>query len=486
MDTRHRRALRVAGGLVSAALVAPAARAYDAAVDTSFAAQLYRVAEPFTGASLSRQRYTESLSLRAWDLTGQREPGAPTLTAVARLRLDADFGIDPAETSPDQPTRFVPGLSEERFDLMMAYIEGMGYAGGVLGFRLGRQYVIDPLGFWSFDGGMVRVTTTAHFLVEAYGGAEQRGDPTLLSTSRFEADGVWRGNRQGMDASLLPAYLSETRLAPAYGFTIATTGLDFLDARVTYRKVVDRDTVVISPFPDALGRYQTTSGDRVSTEKVGAALGATAKSVGSIRGDFVYDALARKPSEYDASIISSAIPSLDLSADVGYFLPTFDGDSIFNWFSHMGTTTLDGRARWQTTRRLSFTASGGLRRFETSESTTLFDVLGSVDGLYRSPKDMARLRAMDEHGERGHRRGADASFTRYFVDGAYEAGASLSLYDWSDALRPSNSTTSFTYVLMGGYRPFKRTRVGLEWEHTMSELVGQRLRVLCTLDLTVL
>jgi hypothetical protein len=152
----------------------------------------------------------------------------------------------------------------------------------------------------------------------------------------------------------------------------------------------------------------------------------------------------------------------------------------------MGTTTLDGRARWQTTRRLSFTASGGVRRFETGGTSPLFDVLGSVDGLYRSPTHVARLRAMDEHGDRGHRRGGDASFTRSFVDGAYEAGAILSLYDWTDALRPSNSTTSFTYVLMGGYRPFPRTRIGLEWEHTMSELVGQRLRVLCTLDLTVL
>jgi hypothetical protein len=486
VDLRRRRALHLAGSIASAALVAPSARAYDAAVDTSFAAQLYRVTGPFSGPSLGRQRYTEMLSLRVWDLQGAREPGAPTLTAVARLRLDTDFGIDPAEISSNQPTRFVPGLQDQAFDLMMAYVEGTGYAGGVLGFRLGRQYVIDPLGFWSFDGGTVRITTTAHFLVEAYGGAEQRGDPTMLATSRFEADGVWRGSRRGMDDSLLPAYLSETRLAPAYGFTAATAGLDFLDARVTYRKVVDRDTVVVSPFPDALGRYQTMSGDRVSTEKVGGALVATANGVGSVRGDIVYDALARKPSEYSASLESAAIPRLALSADLGYFLPTFDGDSIFNWFSHMGTTTLDGRVRWQTTRRLAFTASGGLRRFESSGTSPLFDLLGSVDGLYRSPTHVARLRAMDEHGDRGHRRGGDAAFTRFFVGGAYEAGAILSLYDWTDALRPSNSTTSFTYVLMGGYRPFPRTRIGLEWEHTMSELVGQRLRVLCTLDLTVL
>lgn len=473
-------------GVAGAALVATTASAYDAAVDTSFAAQLYQVTGPFNGPDIGRQRYTETLSLRVWDLQGAREPGAPTLTAVARLRLDADFGVNASELAPSNPAGFVPGLAQQQLDLMMAYVEGRGYAGGVLGFRLGRQYVIDPLGFWSFDGGTVSIDTQAHFKVEAYGGAEQRGDPTMLSTSRFEADGVWRGNRRGLDDALLPAYLSETRLAPAYGFSIATTGLDFLDARVTYRKVVDRDTVVVSPFPDSLGNYQHVSGDRVSTEKVGGSVIATAKGFGSVRGDMVYDALVRKPSAYSASIESSVIPALDLAADVGYFLPTFDGDSIFNWFEHMATTTLDGRVRWQTTRRLSFSATGGVRRFDTSGAPTMIDVLGSLDALYRGPSELARLRAMDEHGDRGMRRGGDASLTRFFVGDTYDAGASLSLYSWTDALRPSSATTSFTYVLKGGYRPFRRARVGLEWEHSMSELVGTRLRMLATLDLTVL
>jgi hypothetical protein len=308
----------------------------------------------------------------------------------------------------------------------------------------------------------------------------------MLSTSRFEGDGVWRGSRRGMDDALLPAYLSETRLAPAYGFSIASTDLGFLDTRLTYRKVINRDSVVVAPFPDALGRYETYGSDRVSSEKVGWAAVATAEGVGSLRGDVIYDALVRKPSEYSASIESSVIPSLDLSADVGYFLPTFDGDSIFNWFSHLATTTLDGRVRWQTTRRLSFSASGGVRRFDASGAATLFDALASVDALYRSPSQTAQLRAMDEQGERGRRRGADVSLKRFFVSGLYDAGASASLYEWTDALRPTTDTASFTYVLGGGFRPFKRTRVGLEWEHSMSELVGQRMRVLATLDLTVL
>src|SRR5204862_7688670 len=105
---------------------------------------------------------------------------------------------------------------------------------------------------------------------------------------------------------------------------------------------------------------------------------------------------------------------VDVGAGADYFLPTFDGDSIFNWFSHMGTTTLQGRARWEASRRLSIGATGGVRRFDAS-SGTLVDVLGSIDGLYRSPSQTASLRAMDEPGDRGRRRGVDVGTRRLFV-----------------------------------------------------------------------
>ena len=36
-------------------------------------------------------------------------------------------------------------------DLMYAYVEGRRFFKGVMGFKLGRQYIIDPLGWWSFE-----------------------------------------------------------------------------------------------------------------------------------------------------------------------------------------------------------------------------------------------------------------------------------------------------------------------------------------------
>jgi len=379
---------------------------------------------------------------------------------------------------------------------MMAYVEGRNFFDGLVGFRLGRQYVVDALGFWSFDGGLVRLTTPAYVAFEGYGGFEQRGGLPMLSTSRFEGDGVMRGSRKGFDPytgdryqlspNFWPAYLSETKLAPAYGFAVATAGVRFLDARLTYRKVVNRDTVVTSAFPDSSGNFVTGSGDRTSTERVGLAATATSEGLGAVRGDAVYDLLVEKPSEYSLSADLRAIPSIDLGVDGQYFLPTFDGDSIFNWFSHYGTTTFTGRVRWDATRRFSVGGSGGIRRFSADQGSPLVDALASLNGTYRAPDLLVTLRAMDEQGERGRRVGGDVTTRRTFLRNSYDAMAIVSVYDWSDALRPDRSATSFQYVLGGGYRPSVGTRVGLEWEHAASALIGERFRALATLDLTVL
>ncbi|HEX7670821.1 MAG TPA: hypothetical protein VF395_14600, partial [Polyangiaceae bacterium] len=390
------------------------AHAYEAAVNAAVDAQIYQVTSPYGAPVLGRRRFTETLGLRVVDIQGPHDVKGPDLSAVMRLRLDADLGQDDAERDASHPERFVPGLAQQPLDLMMAYVEGRNYFGGPVGFRLGRQYVVDALGWWSFDGGLVRVTTPAYAVFEAYGGFEQRGGLPMLSTSRFEGDGVFRGDRRGLETNLFPSYLSESKLAPAYGFAVATAGLPFLDARLTYRKVMNRDTVLVSPFPDTNGNFSTTGGDRVSSERVGLAATATANDLGTLQGNAVYDAFARVLNDYGMSADFRGIPGLDVGVDGGYFLPTFDGDSIFNWFSHFGTTTLTARARLDLTRRISFGGSGGVRRFSGEGSSVLSDTLASVDGAFRSPDLGVAVRAVDEQGTRGVRRGGDVSTRKSF------------------------------------------------------------------------
>jgi hypothetical protein len=64
----------------------------------------------------------------------------------------------------------------------------------------------------------------------------------------------------------------------------------------------------------------------------------------------------------------------------------------------------------------------------------------------------------------------------------------LSLYDFSDGLRPERDATSAGYVLGAGIAPTLigviRSRFGAEWEHNYNRLIGHGFRVLLTLTLS--
>jgi len=479
---------------------APApARAYEAEVDASVDSQFYMLRSPYGDPVVRRRRFTQTLGLAVYRLGGESEPYGPELSFRARLRLDGDFGKEGSELDPRRDDRYVPGLDPAPLDLMYAYLEGRNLAGGWLGFRLGRQYQVDALGFWSFDGGLVRVTTPVFLAFEAYGGFEQRAGLPMLGTQRFEADGVFRGNRDGLEFNQSPAFLEESKLAPAWGFAIESTGVHWIHGRLNYRRVTNRDTVNISPFADPGGGLRTVGGDRVSTEKLGYATRADWPSLGGVSGNLVYDFYVAELSEYQLALDWYTTEKLTLGASYEYYLPTFDADSIFNFFTREAMTTAEGRATLAASRRFDVALSGGVRTYrtngdtesyattgDTSETGTLNDLLGNLSGRYRWSDGSVGLRGMGETGERGHRVGADLTTTKTFEGGLYDALVVLSLYDWEDALRPTRDATSFGYVLGGGVSPFERTRLGLEWEHDMNRLVGQRYRVLATLDLTIL
>ncbi len=500
-----RRTLALLTGTLAAVWGATPAKAAEAEVNATSAAQFYTYSSPFGEPTVRRRRYTQTLSLHVYDITGDRVAFEPDLSFKMRLRLDADFGQLNAERDPNNARRFVPGLEQAPLDVMYAYLEGNHYFDGLVGFRLGRQYVTDALGWWSFDGGLVRLTMPAYIQAEVYGGFEQRGGlPAMLGTSRYSGDGVYRGNREDLELGFYPHYLEESQLAPAYGFALESTGVHFLKARLSYRKVINRDTVVVSPFRAPDGSFLKVGGDRVSSERIGYSMRLSESNLGGLRGSAVYDFYNQVVSDYALALDWYATDQVTLGADYDYYYPTFDGDSIWNWFSHSGMTTVLGRAEYRHSRIWDVAASGGMRFFRTegdsgtyraestagrdpdrSQTGTLGDVMGSLGGRYRWADGGVELRGMGEKGRRGHRVGGDVT-TRQAFEGRYDAMVILSLYDWDDALRPSRDATSFSYVLGGGYAPLERTRIGLEWEHAMNRLVGQRFRALATLDFTVL
>jgi hypothetical protein len=494
--------LALASVIGAAAGIGPAtpARAYESEVEASLAAQFYTLESPYGEPLLRRRRYTNTLGMALYDLQGDRRPGGPTLSFRSRVRLDADLGQDPAERDPRSP-RFVPGLEQAPFDLMYAYLEGERYFGGSFGFRLGRQYVADVLGWWSFDGADVALTTPAFLRLEAYGGLEQRAGLPLLTTPRYQADGVARGSRDDLRADQWTSYLNQSAVAPAFGVALETSDLTWLHARATYRRVTNRDSVVVSPFLPADGVLRTYKADRVSTERVGASARLTPVDFGALSGSLVYDFYNGVLSEQALGLDLFPTHRLTVGADYERILPTFDADSVFNWFSHSAMTSYTGRADLAFTRRLDAAVNAGARVFETLGDPATYaasfdqgtikrelDPFAAVLGRYRYNAGSVSLRSQAELGARGHRVGADVTQRELYANGYYDSMVVLSLYDFKDELRPDRHATSFSYVLGGGVMPGglgDRARVGFEWEHAMNRLVGQRYRLLATLDIQV-
>jgi hypothetical protein len=504
--TRPLLALRlVRCGVVGSLLVSLAprdARAYESEVHATVDAQFYAIQSPFGEPLIRRRRYTDTLSLSLDDLYGSEKPLGPSLSFRSRLRLDADFGIDPAERDPAS-SRYVPGLEQAPLDLMYAYLEGQRHLGGLLAFRLGRQFVVDAMGFWSFDGALVALETPVFVRLELTGGIEQRAGLPLLTTPRYQADGVARGSRDGLRSDQWTSYLGQERVAPAFGAALETTDLGYVHARVSYRRVTNRDTVVVSPFADQLGELRTYSSERVSTEKAAASLRVESADLGAATASVVHDLYAGLTSDAALGVDWYTTSRLTLGADVERIVPTFDGDSIFNWFAHAAMSTATARADFRLSRRTDLAATGGVRLFETLGDPDTFattaaetvvtreaDPFASLAGRYRYPTGTFSARGVFERGARGHRYGGDVTTTKTFHGGFYDTRVVLSLYDWQDALMPDRRATSFSYVLGGGIVPgidlLNVGHLGFEWEHAMNRLVGQRFRALATLDLSVL
>ncbi|HEX4447928.1 MAG TPA: hypothetical protein VH044_14370, partial [Polyangiaceae bacterium] len=240
-----------------ASFVTSPAHALDAEVTSDDSSQFYDVRSPAPNSGggvtvLERRRLTATLGLGLYNLldSPMGDPKAPDLSLRARVRYDADFGVSPSETDSTNFSQFLPGLHQQLADLMYAYVEGRRFLGGWLGFKLGRQYQTDVLGWWAFDGGEVSVNTPFFVKAEAYGGLEERGGMPL-STPRFEGDGVWRGGRSNFDESLYPPF-QLARLAPAFGVAVESTGVTWIHGRLSYRRVYNTGVSNTSEFPDGV------------------------------------------------------------------------------------------------------------------------------------------------------------------------------------------------------------------------------------------
>ena len=486
-----------AGVALAVSLAAAPASAFDARVDAALDAQYYAIRSPFGEPSLSRRRYTSSLGLELMNLQGEWHPRRASYAFRSRLRVDSDFGIDAREFTA-RSQGYVPGLSPAPLEVLYTYLEGSGLAGGLLGFRLGRQYQVDSLGYWSFDGALVELRLPVALMLSGYAGFEQRTGLPMLASGRFSGDGVWRGNRDGLETGQFPAYLEESKLAPALGASLETQGFEYLHARFSYRRVQNRSRVLVSPFLPTNADPEFYQATRTSSERAAASLDLNIPNAAVLSSRAIYDLLLDRVTTATASLDGYIGSRLQLGALVDYFFPSFDGDSIFNWFTRRARTTTEARIGYAFTPELSLSVASGLRWFERGAASDAWlvesggrsaAVLARANARYYTGLTTLTLDASAERAESAHSVGADVTGRRLFSGGRYDTLAIVSLYDFASDTRADRSATSFSYVLGAGVRPGpgfnSRSRLGFEWEHSMSRLVGQRFRVLLTLDLTV-
>jgi hypothetical protein len=481
-------------------------RGVDPEITSDTAAQFYEMRSPNGQTVIARRRLTTTLGVAAYDLLEtEADPNAPTLSFRARLRYDADYGNDPGATAANRADLFVPGLDQGPVDLMYGYVEGRRFLHGLLGFRLGRQYVTDALGWWSFDGGLVKLTTPWYFAVELYGGLEQRGG-LPLSTSRFERDGVWRGDRTGYDPTLYPSY-QPNDVAPAIGAALETAGFSWLHGRLTYRRVDNTGTSNVSQFENGLRSPAKYEGSRVSQERIGYAVDATLASVGGVKAGFAYDLYMNTMSNIFASADWYASRTVTVSVDYDYFRPTFDADSIWNFFMSMPMNDIGVRTSWDPSDRVGI--SGGVR-------TRLFSVQSEPESGLTSPTSPNGFAAQNQYpgssidpmggatlagryrigdgqiGARGaadvHRTGDRLGMDLYgerTLETRYVFQARAGVWQWNDKERPDRDATNLGYVLGAGYKVFPRSLLLADFQHDMNRLAGQRFRAMLWLTLAL-
>ncbi len=456
--------------------------------DTS--AQFYDVRSPSGETVLARRRLTSTIAARATDLVDRRYG---ELSFRARARFDADFGRGGEETNPNDTSSFVPGFARTGGDLMYAYLEGRKLGVDWFAFRLGRQYVTDALGFWSFDGGYVQLASHLPVALELYGGLEQRGG-FPFSTSRYEAQGAYRGSRRGFDDALYPSF-EDAHVAPAFGAGIETNNISFIHARATYRHVLNTGSF----HPDPFSATTMNIGSRTSSERLGFSADSSREKVGAVHALMTYDLFRSLIDSARVSVDAFATKKLILGVDFEHLRPFYDGDSIWNFFAGEPTDTLSGRVSYTINDAWSASIGGGGRVFRSEEATVAIDERLAAQfpttGHSFAAQGYAHLRHRTHTmahgistrfniGEQGDRTGLDL-FASRTIASRWLLDARGSAFHFRDRLREDRDATSLGLIASVGYRISERTTTTLEDQLETNRLIGVRNRFVVWLKVGV-
>ena len=411
----------VVAAIALAVSTATPAHAYDfwlrtQSIGQAYQLRQYRLVEPdlFHG----RRRYTQTIALRISDIGNlaatRRQQRLPDrglrISWQSYLRIDHDFGqytsgriaLSPAVRR--DAIDVIPELAESAagLDLLYGHVTFEGLADDRLTVKLGRILPDDGWGTSGLDGGTVRYELPIPVAVTVAVGLRVRA-ASPLGLSAFELDGTSGAGCQEYAEGPTPGAgtwklidrnrrITSSKLAsdfelcpqrevrqPTIGVSLATARIRGFGAELGYRRTWSEtfgliDTVDRLEYPD-LGLYPDDVGQApdsgVNEERIHA----------RVHGELHHGSLAISPyANARVSLLHAAVDRADagvrlrrgahiVEPTVEYFLPTFDGDSIFNVFSI--EPTADVRLGYQYDGPFAVRASGWLRRYlHADESPT--------------------------------------------------------------------------------------------------------------------
>jgi hypothetical protein len=509
-----------AGGLVLVLVgITTVAQAYDVEIEARSTGQGYQVrwlrfrdADRF----LNRRRFTQELRLHLWNLLAPTPSGDPDelprrapadLYFTSSLRFDHDFGgftHDPSSflvsetmsTSEDAVTS-VPELANQdlALDILYAYVGGRKVF-GLVDFQLGRQLQIDTFDWVAFDGLQATVRLPWYVDLEVHGGLVVR-ESSFFGGSTFEPDGTSGAQCRtfsvdGPDGEQgfirAEGCAQRDALMPTWGVALETRGLQWLAARVSYRR---SQSVSADVTPDT--RDETPAWG-VNEEKLSLGVRGNFRSGGIVPWVGArYNVLLGIVDEAHAGL-RLAWRDVAVTPEVLSSWPTFDGDSIFNVFSTEPYE--DARLTvelWPHRRGLRLYARAFLRWFHTEDGldTTLPDQAidktttaagGRAGARLAGGRGVVRLDLGYEDGYGGLRATGDLS-GRMQIWKDLELEGRLTVVRFEDDLRADRAGTSVGGQAGGRWLLGEGMALHLLTEVNSNRFTPAELRVIGVLDL---
>jgi len=443
--------------------------AIDTHFHSRFAAEGYNV-RTRQGNTIDRRRLYTEFQLDTWNMwpgTDDVYSEGPWLSAAADFRIQTDFGYGDYELDTSRPRHYVPGLDRFELDAMYAYVDADGLWDDRVGLSAGRQILLDPCGWVSFDGAAARLRGAWGVELSVYGGLEVLGADTL-GYDNFETDGTDRGDRSDLEPWQYPDR------QPASLIPLVGTGLSFAPARW---------------FRGDVAYRITNPGTGVTSERIAAGIEPGLGPV-SIRASTAYDILIDQVSIIDAEVAVEAARGLTVFVDGIREKPVFGGDSIFNVFAFDPRNDLGAGARLNIAGEASVGTRGYVRLADDGygisgeeDDHVVSGMGGSLAGSYGHPGSMYSM-SMDTLAGYGDRyTGVMLTGEEAFLNDRFMVEGRASVWHTRNSFTERPGGISGGYLAGLRYTIVQGADLWTEFLHQMSEDRGHHFEVLALLDL---